>query len=527
MFSYQIMKQIKWPTIDSKHLIVESKQMSALENEMFSSGLPKEALMEKAGIQLSRWFLKRKSFLKDGIIIIIGPGNNGGDGAVIARELFLKGFEVKIWCPFSLKKTLTINLVNYLTSIGVQKLIEPPNPTEPGLWIDAVLGNNQRSKVDYELIKIFERKFNTRLGNIVSLDIPTGLCPDTGKPFLNKAIQAHYTLVIGLYKIGLLQDSALPYVGKLHYIDIGIPKGHLNKLETKVLKITFKDIKTIDFPSTPRNSDKYKRGKTLLITGSDKYPGAAVLALKGALSSGAGFVSAILPEMVAKSIWQVSPEIVVKGTLRSNENGNAILFNALKDIDLTSYDSVVVGPGIGIDNDDWQKTQDFFKQFPGLLILDADALNRISKSKLNKKFFTERESKTWITPHISEFMRLFPYSKGNNRIESVLNAAKENDIDILLKGAHSIIANNSKAWQLYGTDPATARAGLGDLLSGFIAGCSAIEIACSKNISTESFAKYVLFHSFAASKCKKGSNALLIGNKLSKLMRKAKARQIS
>ena len=57
--------------------------------------------------------------------------------------------------------------------------------------------------------------------------------------------------------------------------------------------------------------------------------------------------------MVAKSIWQVSPEIVVKGNLRSNENGNAILFNALKDIDLTSYDSVVVGPGIGIDNDDW------------------------------------------------------------------------------------------------------------------------------------------------------------------------------
>ena len=103
MFSYQIMKQIKWPTIDSKHLIVESKQMSALENEMFSSGLPKEALMEKAGIQLSRWFLKRKSFLKVGIIIIIGPGNNGGDGAVIARELFLKGFEVKICVPFTKK----------------------------------------------------------------------------------------------------------------------------------------------------------------------------------------------------------------------------------------------------------------------------------------------------------------------------------------------------------------------------------------------------------------------------------------
>ena len=86
------MNEIVWPTIDSKHLIVDSKQMLILEKEMFSDGMPQEALMEKAGIQISRWLLKRKPLLKHGITVLIGPGHNGGDGAVVARELFLKGF---------------------------------------------------------------------------------------------------------------------------------------------------------------------------------------------------------------------------------------------------------------------------------------------------------------------------------------------------------------------------------------------------------------------------------------------------
>ena len=97
----------------------------------------------------------------------------------------------------------------------------------------------------------------------------------------------------------------------------------------------------------------------------------------------------------------------------------------------------------------------------------------------------------------------------------------------MLKGANSIVADNKKAWQLFGTDSQTARAGLGDLLTGFVAGNSAIDLNFSENITTDFFAKYVLLHSFAASKCKKGSNASAIGDALSKLMRNRKTRQIS
>ncbi len=521
------MNEIVWPTIDSKHLIVDSKQMLILEKEMFSDGMPQEALMEKAGIQISRWLLKRKPLLKNGITVFIGPGHNGGDGAVIARELFLKGFLVKVWCPFPIKKTLTNNHLNYLTSIGVTKLVEPPNAYGKEIWIDAVFGNNQTRKVDNKLIKLFNQKFHNKFGKVISIDIPTGLCPDKGEPFLDNAVKADYTLAIGLNKIGLTQDSALPFIGELHHIDVGVPLCKLLEIEKKVFKVTYKDLKKICLPSLPKNSNKYKRGRTLLITGSEKYPGAAYLAIKGAISSGVGFISAALPDLVAESIWQVAPEIVLKGTMQCDKNGNASLFSALKNIDLKAYDSLVVGPGIGLDNDDWEKSEEYLVSFEGLLILDADALNRISKSRTGTKFFLERKSKTWITPHRKEFSRLFPDIKCETNVGLALNAAKEFNISVLLKGANSIVADSEKAWQLFGTDSHTARAGLGDLLCGFIGGSSAIDLNFCRNITTEFFAKYVLLHSIAASKCEKGSNASAIGDELSKLIRNKKTRQIS
>ena len=178
-----------------------------------------------------------------------------------------------------------------------------------------------------------------------------------------------------------------------------------------------------------------------------------------------------------------------------------------------------------MNEDDWEKSTKYLLDYRGLLILDADALNRISKSNLGPKFFLERKYETWITPHDNEFMRLFPEIECTNKVELAIKAAKEFDINILLKGANSVIANNENAWQLFGTDSETARAGLGDLLSGFIGGCSAIDLSyLGDNIKTESLAKYVFLHSFAASKCKKGSNASLIGDQLSKLMRKTKTR---
>ena len=118
-----------------------------------------------------------------------------------------------------------------------------------------------------------------------------------------------------------------------------------------------------------------------------------------------------------------------------------------------------------------------------------------------------------------------PTANESNALKSIfLNALNKDAFPFWLD---CIVSDNQKVWQLFGTDAQTARAGLGDLLSGFIAGSSAIDLTLCRNISTDFFAKYVLLHSFAASKCKRGSNASAIGDELTKLMRNIKTRQIS
>jgi len=521
------MTKISFPKADSEHLIVYPTQMSEIENELFNDGMPEAALMEKVGIKISNWFLEREKLLKEGLVVIIGPGHNGGDGAVIARELFLKGYPVSVWCPFKIRKTLTIKHLSYITSLGIKILIDAPDPSNNELWIDAVFGNNQTKSTDSNLIDLFNEKSKINKGQIVSVDIPTGLDPNTGKPFADNAVKANYTLSIGLKKIGLMQDSAIPYVGQIHNIEIGIFKSHLVKLNKRILSLSKKDFEKITLYIPPSNSDKYSRGRTLLIVGSEKYPGAALLAIKGALASGVGSITALSPKSVANLIWNISPEVIINDFANTSEEGHSLFSDSLKNKDLNRFETIVIGPGIGIDLTDWEKAAECLYDFKGTLIIDADGLNRVAKSKIGSKFFLKRNFQTWITPHYQEFKRLFPDLEEHNRVDLSLKAASKFKLDLLLKGANSIISDSKgSVWQIYESDPFSARAGLGDLLSGFISGLCALELSSGKIITAESFAKYVFLHSYAASNSLKGSTASLIGNELSKIVRQIKTGQM-
>ena len=513
------MKKINWPVVDSYHIIVYSEKMRNLESEIFSMGMPEESLMEKVGIGISRWLLEREYLLKHGVLVVIGPGHNGGDGAVIARELFLMGVSLKIWCPYPIKKKLTNKHIKYLTSLGVENIKIAPNPHRNDLWIDSILGNNQNRVIEKEIIELFNEKFDEGFGKVLSIDVPTGLCPNVGKPFSSRSIKADYTLSVGLKKIGLIQDSAIPYVGEINNIDIGLSNKKLSEIEEKNFSLTYKDINSIHFSLPERNKSKYQRGKTLVIAGCSKYPGAALLSIKGALASGVGSVKALVPQLLSKSIWQEVPELVLEGELKCSNEGNSLLANSINGVNLSDFDSIVIGPGIGLDILDWEESLEYLLAFEGLLILDADALSRIAKSNLGAEFFLKRAFNTWITPHAGEFKRLFPKIIKNNNFESAVAAARQFNLGILYKGANSVIADNNNSWQIYNTDPCSARAGLGDLLSGFIAGMSALEISAKSDISTASFAKYVLLHSYAASKCEMGSNASTISVELAKIVR--------
>ena len=113
---------VNWLKKDVDHVMVTAAQMMKIEDEINSSGLPIEALMEKVGQLMTNWFLQRPEILLNGVVVLVGPGHNGGDGLVVARELFLAGVDVSIWCPYPLKKELTQRHFDYAQSIGIRNL---------------------------------------------------------------------------------------------------------------------------------------------------------------------------------------------------------------------------------------------------------------------------------------------------------------------------------------------------------------------------------------------------------------------
>ncbi|WP_320664972.1 NAD(P)H-hydrate dehydratase [Prochlorococcus sp. MIT 1223] len=513
---------MNWPKRDSDHLIVSAEQMKILENQILSSGLPEESLMEKVGQLMTRWFLKNPNLLSNGVFVLIGPGHNGGDGLVVARELHLAGIDVSIWCPIPLKKKLTKNLLSYSLSIGIRCLKTPPEISNQSLWIDAVFGLGQSRDLPKDLADLFKAREKECPNKLVSLDIPSGICSDTGKPFKGGAACARFTLTVGLLKRGLLQDQAVPYVGILKRIDIGIDSKSINKLFDQLpLKISSSDLVELAWPFASPTASKYQRGRVLVISGSRKYMGASFLSMRGALASGAGSIQAALPEIIANMFAPYMPEVVLAGVLEESSNKSSSIGNFIEQINIDQFDALLIGPGLGISTEDsWDVLSEKLQEFLGLIVLDADALNQIALLNKSFEWFQKRKGPSLITPHIYEFRRLFGSLDYSDALDAARQVALNSGAGVLLKGAHSVFsAPSGKTWQIIGTAPWTARAGLGDILAGFLAGVGSIEYASSKKFDWDIIAASILVHAEAAKNCPEGSNANSITSFLASYVR--------
>ncbi|MFM7268977.1 MAG: NAD(P)H-hydrate epimerase, partial [Cyanobium sp.] len=320
-----------WPCRDADHLLVTAQQMQDLEAELFASGLPVEALMEKAALAMARrllslarpaasgpdpWSVALQPMAPEpvpaelarlgaalrerGSVVLVGPGHNGGDGLVLARELHLAGLEVRLWCPFERRKPLTERHWRHARWLGIPELPLPPDPHEGCLWIDALFGNGQRRAPGDALESLLEQRQQRQGGLLVALDVPTGLCSDRGELLGRAAATASLTLALGLIRQGLVQDSALAWVGRLERIDLGLPANLLRALpQEQPLALAAARQGPADARRAPRPepapaAGKYGRGRLLVIAGSGQYPGAALLALQGASASGCGSIQACL-----------------------------------------------------------------------------------------------------------------------------------------------------------------------------------------------------------------------------------------
>ena len=522
-----------WPGRDADHLLVSGSQMADLERQLFASGLPVEALMEKAALAVSRRLLADhgQRLRRHGALVLVGPGHNGGDGLVIARELQLAGVATSIWSPFSEHKPLTACHWRHALWLGIERLSQPPPAEGPALWIDALFGIGQRRPPGAAIETLLAERQRLQPAALVAVDVPTGLCADSGRLLGAVAARACTTYTIGLIKTGLVQDQALSWVGKLERIDLALPQALLDRLpQQQPLALAVADLAAL--PGLPLDPalGKYGRGRLLLVAGSDRYRGAAALALSGATASGCGSVRAALPEAVAAGLWQSQPQVVIQRSLASGPSGGLVL-GELQSTDLQRLDALVLGPGIGtavgekavgekavdiagdgavsgsgagMDEEISGAELDFWRALqrsPALLLLDADGLNRLA-GPIAQQFgvspaawLSGRLGPSWITPHAGEFARLFPELASLPALEAAAAAARASGAAVLLKGARTVVAApDGRCWQLRQAASAVARAGLGDVLAGYAGGLGALALAAGWPADAQLLAAAALAH---------------------------------
>ena len=505
--------------------------MRAVEQAMFAAGMPVAALMEKAALALSQRVLE---LIRDDnagmatgttIVVLVGPGHNGGDGLVLARELHLAGQPVAIWSPFENYKPLTSSHLRYAQKLGVEQLRIPPAPGCGSLWIDALFGVGQTRPLPDHLAMLAQAAAASRQA-IWAVDVPSGLDDSQGR-MLAGCFRCERTFCLGLYKRGLLEPEALAAVGHLEWLDCGIPNWAIAAAtspgQQQPRGISRADLRQARPPLLPVRNSKYGRGRLLLMAGSLRYPGAAVLTAAGADASGAGVITTWMHPAVSRVVHGMHPHFL-DATADQATPGITDLLDWDQLPHQSRFDAIVLGPGIGrlpFNGTAWQPLQ----SFAGLLLLDADGLNRLADHPDGGPvaWLRGRHGPTWITPHEKEFSRLFPQLTSGDTLDRAAAAAASCDVTVLLKGPRTVVASpDGRSWQLLEAAAETARAGSGDLLAGFAGGCGAMAAAAGC-LDCSDLAIAALAHGSAGGQLVeegwRGPSALVVRDRLSRHQR--------
>ena len=464
--------------------IVSARQMRDIEGQIFDRGMPVPALMEKAAGLCFRWIQNFYPLSQVSLVgVIVGPGHNGGDALVIARELSLVGYRVKVYRPLTKLKELTASHAGYAASLQIPFGEEIEILEDCELIIDGLFGFGLERSLEGKIAEAVN-KLNSWQKTVVSIDLPSGIATDTGE-VLGTAVKATHSLCLGLWKQAFFQDRALEYINNAIVIDFGIteadikaviPEPHLIRQITPRLAKQF-----LPLPR-PLVTHKYKQGNLLLICGSRRYGGAAILNALGARGSGVGMLSIAVPESLRELLLSQLPEALIIGCPETASG--AIDSLPLSDEELAKFDTIGGGSGL---TSEARPIVERILDFNCPLVLDADALNivsRLSGDRIHDTLKTTAGLRI-MTPHLGEFKRLFPKIEHpeKNRIAIAQQAAQDSNSIVLLKGAKTIIAHpNSSVWVVPKSTPALARGGSGDVLTGLISGLVAQQKGNEANI---------------------------------------------
>ncbi|MBE9060493.1 NAD(P)H-hydrate dehydratase [cf. Phormidesmis sp. LEGE 11477] len=474
--------------------LVTAEQMQQIEQQIFDSGMPVEALMEKVSAKITQRFINWLGEEQTRVGVLAGPGHNGGDALVVARELHFQGYEVQVYQPFSSLKPLTAQHARYAKSLGIA-FVDSMQDLAGDVIIDGWFGFGLTRPIESDLAADIAA-LNQQGRPVFSIDLPSGIHTDTGE-VMGTAIKANRTACLGLWKRGFMQAQALAYLGECELIDFDIPLTDVSAVlgdQPVVQRLTAERA----IASLPLNrsatAHKYTAGHLLLVAGSRTYAGAALLSGLGAVASGVGMLTVAVPESIRLALLPQLPGALLIGCPETDE-GAIAGFPAGFEID--KYDAIAFGPGLTPTVPALLETV-LSANCP--LILDADGLNLLAQDAPIKKL-KSRLMPTVLTPHAGEFKRLFPNLPNDATPGAVVHqAAKESGAVILLKGPRSAIATPVQLWFNPHSTPALARGGSGDVLTGLMGGllasttkaASAEKPVAEKTNSSRTFTSHTL-----------------------------------
>lgn len=423
-------------------------------------------LMERAATACTHWivenFPEAPSFG-----IYCGKGNNGGDGLAIARLLLLHHYPVSVHIlEFGHKGTddFQANLarLHQLPDADIHFIQGEENmhPVPPGqVIIDALFGSGLNRALEGLTAKVVEH-INASGHTVISVDIPSGMFTDrSSKDAL--CVRADHTLSFQCYKPAFLFAENGASVGEIHILSIGLLPGYYDRLKA-ALELT--DPSLIASLYRPRNTFSHKGtyGHALLVAGSYGKMGAAVLAARACLRSGAGLLTCHIPSCGYSVLQTALPEAMVLTDFNSS-------FITKTETDLSLYDCTGTGPGLGMAAETRSLLKELLTACKKPMVLDADALNILASQK---EWLALIPAGSVLTPHPKEFERLFgPAANDFDRTLLALQQAKELNVVIVLKGHHSFIATPAGKGYFNSTGNAgMATAGSGDVLTGILTG---------------------------------------------------------
>ncbi len=462
--------------------VVKAAQMQALDRETIEDvGIHGLILMENAGRGTAEIIMSTfgQELSQKGALVVAGPGNNGGDGFVIARHLVQAGHDVHVISLAPDEKFRGDALVNLgiVRNLGIpvtlcvseEVLLENYAAFEQaGVIVDALFGTGLGRPLAGRFAQAVGY-MNRVEAPVISVDIPSGLSSDTGLP-LGAAVEADVTCTMAMPKIGHVSWPGCEYTGTLHIIDIGIPRSVVDKADIDVEAIGRDELAGL-LKARPGSGHKGTFGHVVIVGGSRGKSGAAVLAAEGALHSGAGLVTVACAASSQPVMAQKLTEAMTLGI--SEADSGEPSEKAVDELVMFAENkkALVIGPGLGIGREAASFVQALVQRVTIPLVADADALTGLADS-LDLLKDRKNGADTVLTPHPGEMARLCKCSVQEvqaDRIGKALGLSGDTGAFVVLKGSRTVIAAPDGRVCINTTgNSGMGTGGMGDVLSGMI-----------------------------------------------------------